>query len=411
MKFLPIMIIIIGLFSFKVYAIDENPAAWWEITTDTTANLWDKSKKTVDDLVETWVAEEETSEPLPKVWKEITPKLNELLSLEEQHEQLPDSAWFELDKKKNQLAINQLLDEAILILNNSTNSEVRQQIRLLEEKITAAKVKIDEYRREQISAPIKSPWKTTVDDYKDKIKATQREIEKYEIEIKQYKIKFAMSLAEMGLQLTTEQVDLLLTSVVGDDLLQSNVVYNNVKQISEKLMELTASSGEDLNISKRYYGLYTILLEILLHMQQNFIDNIELQYLPKIDRIVAEVNNISMITRNLQEKIHEETHLQHLKANLTAQELTLKTAELYRQHLLSQQSKVEIAHTKTMTALQVAENTYKTVKLSGELVELLRTSQKSFDILLNIQIPELLIFENLQMKQEFEALTTQLKAK
>jgi len=61
-----------------------------------------------------------------------------------------------------------------------------------------------------------------------------------------------------------------------------------------------------------------------------------------------------------------------------------------------------------MADLQIAHNTYKTVSVSGELINLLRTSQKSFELLLNIQVPDLLVFQNLQMKQEFAILTQKL---
>jgi hypothetical protein len=58
---------------------------------------------------------------------------------------------------------------------------------------------------------------------------------------------------------------------------------------------------------------------------------------------------------------------------------------------------------------EVILNTYSTVKVSGELVNLLRSSSKSFDDLFNIQPPDLLVFQNLQMKEEFSALTTKLR--
>jgi hypothetical protein len=88
--------------------------------------------------------------------------------------------------------------------------------------------------------------------------------------------------------------------------------------------------------------------------------------------------------------------------------LTLQTAALYKRHLIGQRGKMVRAMKKTISDLQIAQNTYKTVTLSGELVNLLRTSQKSFDLLLNIQVPELLVFENKQMKQEFAILTQKL---
>ena len=95
-------------------------------------------------------------------------------------------------------------------------------------------------------------------------------------------------------------------------------------------------------------------------------------------------------------------------ANLEAQKLTLQTAQVYEKHLIGQRRKVILARDKTYADLQIAQNTYKTVRVSGELITLLRTSQKSFDMLLNIQVPDLLVFENVQMKQEFAILTQKL---
>ena len=70
---------------------------------------------------------------------------------------------------------------------------------------------------------------------------------------------------------------------------------------------------------------------------------------------------------------------------------------------------MKMALDKTQRDLRVALNTYETVKVSGELVRLLRSSTQAFDDILNIQVPDLLVFQNRQMKQEFSALTTRLK--
>jgi hydroxypyruvate isomerase len=87
----------------------------------------------------------------------------------------------------------------------------------------------------------------------------------------------------------------------------------------------------------------------------------------------------------------------------------LKVADLYKQHLDKQRQKMMVARDKTQANLRVALNTYNTVKVSSELVNLLRSSSKSFDDLLSIQVPDLLVFQNAQMKEEFTALTAKLK--
>lgn len=87
----------------------------------------------------------------------------------------------------------------------------------------------------------------------------------------------------------------------------------------------------------------------------------------------------------------------------------MKVADLYKQHLDKQRQKMMVARDKTQANLRVALNTYNTVKVSSELVNLLRSSSKSFDDLLSIQVPDLLVFQNAQMKEEFTALTAKLK--
>lgn len=59
--------------------------------------------------------------------------------------------------------------------------------------------------------------------------------------------------------------------------------------------------------------------------------------------------------------------------------------------------------------LKTARNTYETVKVSSELVEMMKSGRSMFESVRNIQIPELRIFQNLEMKKEFEKLTLELK--
>ena len=62
------------------------------------------------------------------------------------------------------------------------------------------------------------------------------------------------------------------------------------------------------------------------------------------------------------------------------------------------------------TDIAAAWNTYETVRVSGELVGLVRSSRKLLDGLLNRQVPALRPFGNLEMRKEFEKLTAQLRA-
>ena len=386
------------LLSFTIinysYANEDN---WWNSSTKAVVNLWNSVETT-------------STEEFAEIWENITPKLNEVLELEQQAENTPTSVWLGLGTDKEDLnqEINQLLDEAVEILSISNTNNIRQAIRAEDETIREMKQDIAKYHQAQITAPVDATWQTTVADYDLKIKQLSELIEQSKSKISKLKTQFAQQLSNKGLSISTEQLDVLLSSVVGDDIIQSSIVYDNIKQISQQLMILTEKSGEDINISQRYYGMYTVLLKILLHMQENFINKIDNQYLPKIANIIIEVKNINVATGNLLRSIHDKTHRKHLFANLQAQNLTLQTAALYKKHLVTQRNKIVKAIRKTSQDLQIAQNTYKTVRIGGELINLLRTSNKSFEILLNIQVPDLLIFENKQMKHEFAILTQKL---
>ena len=403
-----ILLIILMVNDTTVTATTNEPArSWWETTQQTTKNVWNKSTH----RIKTWVNsinKVEADHSLATIWKQMLPTFDQLLALEKQQETLPDSAWFSKDKADNNVEINQLLDEAVGILSFAASNATRDQIRSLEQRIRELKQAISQYRQAQISAPPQSTWETTAPEYENKIKQNLVLIERANQKIAQLKMNFAQQLAEHHLYLSSAQLDVLLSSVVGDDIIQMSIVYDNVKKISQQLLTLALDSGEDLEISQRYYGMYMILLNILLHMQQNFITQIDKKYQPKLAQIMEKVQNIQYTTENLLRHETDTKRRRHLMANLEAQQLTLTTAQLYQQHLQQQRSKLVQAKAKTVSDWQIAQNTYKTVIISGELVNLLRSSQKFLDLLLNLQVPELVEFENLQMKQEFAILTQQL---
>jgi hypothetical protein len=83
---------------------------------------------------------------------------------------------------------------------------------------------------------------------------------------------------------------------------------------------------------------------------------------------------------------------------------------LYRSYLEEQRSDLSAAKQKLAPDLAAAKNTYETVKVSSELVAMMKSGQNLFDALKSLQVPELRVFENLEMKKEFQKLTVQMKS-
>jgi len=400
--------LLLPLFYSSVALAQEDAKNGWDPSKTPAQTVWDQFKQTAGSVLYDDDRSEQEA-PFSTVWRRLTPKLDELAALEAERPHLPESSWLGRDQHANQQEMNQILDEAIAILSISNASTLRQDLAVLEQAIEQTQARIATYHQEQVSAPLQSHWKTTVEDYTRKIEEEKQRIVQYQREIAQKKHDFLLSLNALGVEMNPEQLEVLLASVVGNDMVRNMVVYSNVRRVSQQLMELTQKSQEDLHMAQRYYGMYTLLLKIVRHLQNQFIAEIDQVYLPRMAQIKNQTTRLMADAKNLLDQEVDDGRRHPLQANLQAQELTLQTADLYEHHLNEQRHDMKMALDKTQRDLRVALNTYETVKVSGELVRLLRSSTQAFDDILNIQVPDLLVFQNRQMKQEFSALTTRLK--
>jgi hypothetical protein len=130
-------------------------------------------------------------------------------------------------------------------------------------------------------------------------------------------------------------------------------------------------------------------------------------YIPRIDAIAQRAKELSTQTQSLLKENPDRREI--LQANLEAQRLTLEAAGIYRQYLDEQGRQITAARTALETDIATAWNTYETVRVSGELVGIVKASRQLLDGLLSSQVPELRPFRNLEMQREFEKLTEQLR--
>jgi hypothetical protein len=132
------------------------------------------------------------------------------------------------------------------------------------------------------------------------------------------------------------------------------------------------------------------------------------QYIPQIDAIAERAQDLSAQTRLLMKQTPDKRDI--LEANLEAQRLTVEAAGIYRDYLDQQGRQVTAARVELETDIAAAWNTYETVRVSGELVGLVRSSRQLLEGLLDRQVPALQPFRNLEMRREFEKLTAQLRS-
>lgn len=341
-----------------------------------------------------------------QVWKALVPRLDRTLTLEERHDSLPDRAWLSADKPSNQRSINELLDQTVTLLADVSARNYREQIREREQAIRTARAEIARYRLQRISAPQQSWWQKTTDDYQQAMVEAEQRITQLQTDIVQIRREFATQLQEYGLHLDDEQLEFLLSTVTGDALIDLGVAFDNVKLMVYQLEDLLIESGEDLNAARRYYGMYAILLEALLRMHEGVLENV-VEYQQRLEQITERTRTLMGESRRLSRV--DERHRAVLSANLEAQQLALRSARLYSEYLREQANAVVHSQRQLQHDLAVARNTYETVRVSGELVQMLQVGQYMLDDLLARQVPTLFSFRNLELRREFEQLTLKLR--
>lgn len=337
----------------------------------------------------------------------MLPKLDASLALAEERPQLPERAWLGRDQRDAEADINELLDAAVAILSRSPVQRYRTRIGDLRARIREARAAIDRDRRARVAAPDDALLGKTAADYDARIAAREAEIRADSAELERIKAEFAADLRAMGLELEAGQIDLLLATVVGDNIIDLGILFDNVKAITEQLATLVEDSGEDLDSARRYYGMYVILLRALEHMHDQVIGSIDERYIPRIAAISSRAAALSDETQRLIEAQPARAEL--LRNNLAAQRLTLEAAALYRDYLERQRTQIEQARAALAADIDTAWNTYQTVRVSGELVDLVQSSRRVLDTLLEREVPPLRPFQNLEMQRELEQLTRQLR--
>jgi len=338
-----------------------------------------------------------------RLWQDLMPRLDEILALQDRQRELPESAWFGEDLDSNASRINALLDEAAGILVG--NNALRVQVRHLAQVMSDNRRAITDLKRRRMAAPSDSLWRKTVQDIEDEIAERERVLTEQQKELERVRRMTATELRDMGLDIDAEGLEFLLSTVVGDDVLDMTLAFEQVRRLTEQLEALTSGGREDLPTARRYYGMYTVLLEILDHMNATMIDSIEQNYLPRIAAIGERARDLRQQTRELQ--AHAPSAV--LQANLEAQQLTIDAAGSYADYLQRQRQQLLTSRQRLSLDLAVARNTYETVKMSGDLVALMEDSQLLLDSLFRLQVPPLRAFENAEMKREFQRLTSTLR--
>ena len=212
----------------------------------------------------------------------------------------------------------------------------------------------------------------------------------------------------LGIDLSIEQVKMLTTRVDGDDLAKSIAIFDVTSQISDslaKLMKQNSFSGES---TRKYYGIYVILSEILGFAQREYINKLDEIYLKNINEIK---NNSYKSIAMAKDKINEsrlERSIEILNNNIEAERFTIKVADLYRDRLVNQRSKTLTALRNTEELISVGYSSYVVASNASSIASIIQDTQSNFDQIMGMQIPDIIPFENSELEAEFIKLSSKI---
>jgi hypothetical protein len=320
--------------------------------------------------------------------------------------------WAET-KEDRERKVRDLLDGVLAIVTDAPVVELQKKIEGLRRNIREFDDRIVTLREKQLMAPkdgvLTSMLSDTVGSIGREIDEARTRIAANREEIAETKAGIRGALRNNGVELTAEQVDLLLDGVLSGDLVRLVVVFNSARLIDAQLAKMMTASGENVGAARKYFAMHAALFALLVHAQDSLIGKIDRQYLPKLTAIEVDIGTARVKTSELMRAQNRDDQKRALDANAASQRLAEDAAKGYRRYLLQQREQVAKARERTVHDLRIADNTFETVEVSFQLRNLMRDASASFESIQKLEAPTFdQIFKNEELRREFENLTRKL---
>lgn len=348
------------------------------------------------------------------VLEETAEKRGDMKKLPRKSEFVVPPLWTET-REDREHRVSALLDSALGIVTDVPVVDVQKRIETHRRQIREMEDRISTLREKQLMAPkdatLPGVLNDTVDSLETDIEDLKARIALNQSGIAQAKADVRDGLAKSGVDLTPEQLDLLLDGVLSGDLVRLVATFEAAKLIDTQLAKLITAAGDNAAAARKYFAMHAALFAMLVHAQDMAIAKIDTQYMPKLDAILKDLQGARQRTADLMKADNRPDQKRALEANRESQKVAEDTAKAYRRYLQQQREQIARARQRAVHDLKIADNTFETVQASFELRNLMRDGSASFEALRKLEAPTFeQIFRNEELRREFEALTRKLDA-
>lgn len=316
-------------------------------------------------------------------------------------------------REANEERVRRLLDSALEIVTDAPIVGMQEEIAAHRSAIAKMRDQITRLKQQRLAAPedgflpgVFTETKQTIDKA---IAGLERRVAENRAGIESTKGRIRQALEDAGVTIAPDQLDLLLDSVLGGDLLRLVAAFDAASAIDRRLGELLDAAQDNPKAARRYFAMHASLFAMLVHAQDMLIDKIDTQYMVKLQAILTDIRRTRQETYRLLAQQNRPDQKRALDANLEAQNFAEKAAGVYKDYLQAQRKQLIKALRRTLRDLRIADNTYRTVEASFQLRVLMQNSRETFEAIRRLEAPGFeRIFRNESLRKEFEQLTREL---
>ena len=377
------------------------------------ADFFDFSKsqviKTLEALEKDVLLTEESEVDIEDKIDSLRLKVDKIMELKESEQSAPGFTIISMSKKDYRIKIDEVLEDMEPILLDGEVVDYSKRIQRAKALIAESNQKIVQLNEDILF---------NKDDGGFFSKSNEElELEKQELEyvidrskklIDDLEYDLKKRLDGIGIKVTREQVRVLTSRVDGDDLAKTFAIFDVTKQISSTLEELMKANSFESSTTVKYYGIYVLLSELLAYAQKSYINKIDDLYLPSIKQIEDDINQSIKFNNRAIRDASNEQNKKILRQNNESNKFALEVADFYSDVLSGQKKQLERALERTNEQVSVAYSTYDAAAVSFNLLSLINQSEDEFGKILNLQIPEIVPFENDELEQKFNELSEKI---
>lgn len=344
-------------------------------------------------------------------WKRVSPRLQEGVSYIDRHE----DEGLEVEKTLLETItfrdpeITRIVDGCLKEFLHSDVLSLIDQVQRIEDGITARREQINVWKLSLIAAPATSlmPLRQTRASLNRRIARERKAIERDEARIDALKASTLEAMAARGLAMTPEQLDGLLYSAEGGDIAQVMAVAENIRAIEHSLSAELKGPDAGAEQVRAYTGYVMMCYRIYLAALDRAARTIRTVYLKRLEGIIAEATSQMMKADALRQSLGARSDVAMNNLDLNAR--TIDLADLYEKHLNRRLEDLARLSAEMRINYELSRNTFRTVKLGGELVDVIRAGEKDLQIIFEFEPPRLEAFYDKKLREDFDAITARLK--